>query len=215
MQVFVFDFSCVESDATSCEKARLLCPSHRCSIIDQTPHIRRKMELMWGWMLLRYAFFKVGAGDVNTMQYSLSAKGKPYFVDCPFQYSLSHSNTVCAVAAAQTAVGLDIEKYADMRSRLAARFFSATEREYIAQSTDPNRAFFEIFTAKESYMKYTGEGFALPMSSFSTDLHRQKVEEVPFAYFSYGDYIGSLCGSRHVEVLATAAHDLLEMKIEN
>ena len=50
--------------------------------------------------------------------------------------------------------------------KLRIVFFNSPEAEYIAASQDKNRAFFKLWTLKESYMKMTGRGMSIPLDSF-------------------------------------------------
>ena len=82
--------------------------------------------------------------------------------------SISHSVNVCAVAASDIPVGLDIElttRNADRLLKLAERFFSPDEFEYVKAM--PEQRFYEIWCKKESYVKYTGEGFRRIFPGFS------------------------------------------------
>ena len=89
--------------------------------------------------------------------------GKPYVgVGSGMYVSISHSHGLCAAAVSDSEVGVDIEYIDPSRSterlnRLAARFFSQDELEYV--SGLPER-FYEIWCAKESYLKYTGDGLS-------------------------------------------------------
>ena len=63
-------------------------------------------------------------------------------------------------------VGCDIEKIVDAPLGVSDRFFHLKEAEYIRSAEDKNRAFFTLWTLKESYMKMTGRGMSLPLDSF-------------------------------------------------
>ncbi len=98
-------------------------------------------------------------------------KGKPYFEYEGIYVSISHSEGICFAAISDKQIGIDIEAFDRKTSsksshyvKLAERFFTAKEAEYIKES--PAMRFLEVWCAKESYMKYMGEGFLMPMSSF-------------------------------------------------
>lgn len=106
-------------------------------------------------------------GDI--LRYAES--GKPYVgVGSGMYVSISHSHGLCAVAVSDSEIGVDIEYIDPSRSterlkRLAARFFSADELAYIKAEADAGDAvlperFFEVWCAKESYVKYTGDGLS-------------------------------------------------------
>lgn len=91
------------------------------------------------------------------------AHGKPYFPDAPqLQFSISHSGAywLCAFSAAP--VGLDVQQHHDCQKQaLARRFFSPAEQAFLERTS--HAPFFDLWCAKESWLKYTGRGLsALP-----------------------------------------------------
>lgn len=86
--------------------------------------------------------------------------GKPYFLNAPqLHFSISHSGAywLCAFSAAP--VGLDVQQHRGCRKQaLAHRFFSPAEREYLERTA--YAPFFDLWCAKESYLKYTGVGLS-------------------------------------------------------
>lgn len=96
------------------------------------------------------------------------ARGKPSLPQFPqIHISVTHSGKwfVCAVSPAP--VGIDLQEHTLLHRetmeqarqrycRIAQRFFHPDEAAYVA--LDPGARFFRIWTAKESYVKYTGHG---------------------------------------------------------
>lgn len=91
--------------------------------------------------------------------------GKPFLVDSPVMFNLSHSGGwgVCAVTRSLS-VGVDLEALdagLDYQP-LARRFFSAAETAWL-QGTPENRRrrnFFRLWTRKEAWLKGQGGGFS-------------------------------------------------------
>jgi len=81
-------------------------------------------------------------------------------------------------------VGVDCEDTRARKDRkpdfenVARRFFTADEQEYIAYGEPgAEERFFEVWTAKEAYMKYTGNGFSEGFQSFSVfNLHDAEIK---------------------------------------
>ena len=106
--------------------------------------------------VLGTADFEIGKGEW----------GKPYVMGREdFHYNISHSGRFLVLAWGQSPLGVDIQEHRDQGKleRLARRCFTEAEREYVRQ--DPDR-FYEIWTGKESYLKYTGKGLGTDMRSF-------------------------------------------------
>lgn len=93
--------------------------------------------------------------------------GKPYIIGrADFHYNLSHSGRYVVIAWGEREVGVDIQQHkASIDIELIAkRFFTADEQAYIQKDL---LRFYEIWTKKESYVKYTGRGLHLDLGSFS------------------------------------------------
>ena len=106
-------------------------------------------------------------------------RGKPFFAGHPAVcFSISHSGACWCCAFAAFPVGLDIqlrgfgrkdrmpeeqERLRLRTERIADRFFHPGERAWLREGGD----FFSVWTAKESYVKYTGEGMGREFGSFA------------------------------------------------
>ena len=210
MKVFVLDYLSVDKDLF--RRALCECPEHRKTAIEQTMSPTRRDELLWGWTLLRYAFVEELGVDINALLLKYGEFGKPCFEGCDAFFSLSHSAGTVAVCVSKDPVGLDIERIQKKNDRIKERLFTPAEAEYIDSSSDPDLAFFEIYTAKESYMKYTGMGFALPMSRFEIETPLFCIKDVPITKLAFGGYRGALCGSYEAELCFADVNKILQHK---
>ncbi len=107
--------------------------------------------------------------DCSHAEILREAMGKPSFADrsLPF-FSLSHSGGITVCAMGPSPCGVDVQEHrfrgkecdTDKILRLANRFFHPEEAEQLneAPRSEITPLFFRIWTAKESYVKYTGEG---------------------------------------------------------
>lgn len=109
--------------------------------------------------LLHYV---LGCEDVPVAR---TPEGKPYLPDMPdFHFNLTHSGDYVAIAYGSSPVGIDIEKIRPdgIRPGIAQRFFTPSEQAF---AVTPEK-FFQIWSMKESYLKYLGTGLAYPLQSF-------------------------------------------------
>ena len=88
-------------------------------------------------------------------------------------HNFSHSGTcvMCAVCTDGKAVrvGCDVEKLGKLRMNIAARSFCREEYDAVAGAGTEEaqrELFFRYWVLKESFMKATGKGMALPVNSF-------------------------------------------------
>lgn len=99
---------------------------------------------------------------------------KPYLTDGSVQFSVTHSGNLWMVslAPASVPVGLDLQKHKAVYSPgVAKRYFHPEEQALLetakAAGTD-TALFFELWCARESYAKYTGDGVAAMDKGYST-----------------------------------------------
>ena len=129
--------------------------------------------------LLRYALHDAGMGAFCDAP--MVWEGKPHFADptIPLYFNFSHTaeKTGGAFAAAvllscggEVGVDCEIPRPLHNREAMVQRIFTEAERTYL-QTHGPH-AFFDLWCAKEAYMKWTGEGFSRPMSRISVDLEQ-------------------------------------------
>lgn len=115
-------------------------------------------------------------------------------------FNLSHSGTFVMCAAeleteADTKVGCDIEQIGPFRMRLAEKFFCMEEYKRIMRETTEEKRrdlFYRYWVLKESFMKATRKGMALPLDSFCIRIGNPPVllwkpEEFPESFF-YREY---------------------------
>ena len=120
----------------------------------------RKRSLAAG-LIIRKILNENGLSE-DSLKYS--ENGKP-LADNLF-FNISHAGDYVVGVSSDREVGCDIEKIVDAPLEVADRFFYLKEAEYIKSAEDKNRAFFTLWTLKESYMKMTGRGMNLPLDSF-------------------------------------------------
>ena len=88
--------------------------------------------------------------------------GKPFVEGMNgFEFNISHSGKWVVVGYGKTPVGVDIEKIRrdEEVKKIASRYFTKGENEYILEKEELfSERFAEIWTGKESYLKYLGEG---------------------------------------------------------
>ncbi len=105
-------------------------------------------------------------------------RGKPYFKEIPLDFSVSHTGSLWVCAMDAGPVGVDVQAVRSCPyDKIAKRYYAPDERAHVAAKGEPG--FFQIWVRKEAYAKYTGEGLANSMRSFST-LKSDGVEFVDF-----------------------------------
>lgn len=127
---------------------------------------------------------------------SRTKRGKPFLPGREdLHFNLSHSGRWVVIAWADRPVGVDVETVLmnESKESLARRFFHEDEQSYLFSAHGQERAhrFFEIWTKKESYLKYLGTGIDRPLDSFCV-LH---LTDVVFHCHRFKDAMLTLCST--------------------
>lgn len=164
-----------------------------------SPERRRRADRYLRWedavrciaadALLRYA--------LGTPDYAVEKgpSGKPYIQGrTDFCYNLSHSGRWVVIAFGPTEVGVDVEQVDSTTDTeaISRRFFAPEEQNYILGAEKGlHQRFFEIWTAKESYLKFLGTGLKKDLASFSVLSLEPQIRL--FRRTLPGDYCLTLC----------------------
>ena len=122
-------------------------------------------------------------GQQREFEIRLRPTGKPYAVDGPcFSFSDSRGFVLCAVSDGEVGADLELRRDAGKYMAVAERFFAPDEKAAVT-----SRNFFELYTAKEAYVKFTEMGIFSGMEKFAALSGR--VGNVNIIKFSDGDCI--------------------------
>ena len=135
------------------------------------------------------------AGDILTRKYlsrlynipeekleiKKGEKGKPYVLNIPAHFNVSHSGDYTVLAISDRPIGIDLEIIRDFSAILAKKYFNEDELKYISGNSSSRKkslmqkCFYEIWTAKEAYLKFTGKGIAGGINSLSFSFDGKKL----------------------------------------
>ena len=111
--------------------------------------------------------YRVFGEDTKGTRFERGGRGKPSLPNGK-PFNLTHAGDYAVLAVSIGSVGVDLERMRPIDwVKISARFFHPEERAFLAQSADPQAAFFWIWTLKESYLKAEGLGFSVSPASFS------------------------------------------------
>lgn len=90
---------------------------------------------------------------------ALTERGKPYFPDCPWHFSITHTSRHAFCVLAKRPVGIDAEE-ADrqVNPRLADKILSPGERTQYDAAEEKGRALLTFWVLKEAAVKCSGQG---------------------------------------------------------
>jgi len=109
----------------------------------------------------------------------IEPKGKPYFADSHYYFSISHTKNHAFCALSEKNVGLDAEELTrKVHFALAEKVFSPSERAQYEAATDKIRAFLTFWVLKEAEAKLTGEGLRIYPNHTNFSLDDPRVTEL-------------------------------------
>ena len=142
------------------------------------------------------------AGAVGTLAYDEGSR--PYFLEHTCDFSLTHTqnHVFCALTDGEEPsirIGIDAEDLSrpdfSNLTEMAARWFSQNEQKvFLASPT--KETFLRIWTRKEAYSKYLGEGLRA-LSKIDT-IALENEGNIHFFDYRVGDILLSVCAPREI-----------------
>ena len=129
-----------------------------------------------GRELLARLYREVTGEDLPSI--AIGEKGKPYFPDSSWHFSISHTKHHAFCALSRKEVGIDAEEL-DRRVhlKLADKIFSPAERAQYDAAPDKIRAVLTFWVLKEAQAKLTGEGLRVYPDHTNFSLEDSRVTE--------------------------------------
>lgn len=169
-------------------------------------------------LFVQYAVTFYGGMEREKIQFAHTPLGKPYIKDAPVHFNISHAGDWMLCAISSEEVGIDIEKIGKTDYQIARRMFHPDEYQEMKPYSilERRKVFYEYWTMKESYVKYTGTGLSVPLNSFCVNRKERRVsgETVVFDILELdNEYKTSVCRNRNqeqvVQLERVELHDML------
>lgn len=110
--------------------------------------------------LLRWSLREEYSLELSSLSRNRNEHGKPYFIDAPVHFSLSHCSGLIGCGLSLFPLGIDGEGRRPVGKRLVRRVCTQEEQEWVALQEDWEGAFLSLWTLKESVMKLSGQGMS-------------------------------------------------------
>ena len=140
--------------------------------VERTRQRKDRIRTVAADALARQMLAEVLGCTPEAVGFSYGENGKPSVQGGGYELSISHSEDLVTVAIHTGAVGIDVERIREVSPRLAKKYFCEDEKLYVFGRTprdadfesmtaaDIRMRFFEVWTAKEAYLKSIGEGLS-------------------------------------------------------
>lgn len=128
---------------------------------------RHAQNCLLGDVLSRTEICRTTGLGNKQLEFYTNEYGKPFLINKPhIHFNISHAEHYIACVISDDPVGIDIEFIKPADLKIAERFFTLDETAYIMAGEWTHR-FYEVWTKKESQIKWEGKGLHIPLSSFS------------------------------------------------
>ena len=163
---YLFDVSSLNDD--SFNKLLLSVKQYRRDKINKLSLKESKYLSLGVELLIRKACEDFGI-DYLSEEIEIGEYGKPSFKHSKYFFNTSHSGKYALCVISDVEVGCDIEEIKEYKQRVAQRFFTEKENNYLQITNDKEGLFYRLWTLKESYMKCIGKGFRMNLQDFELD----------------------------------------------
>ncbi len=169
IKTYIMDCRLFEDQAVFSQALELISPYRRQKAALLRHENDKKRSLAASFAL--NAALKAYDLEERMMEYDIGKQGKPFFRDYPdICFSLSHSGDYAICSIGDQDIGNDIERIREGKEQVAERFFTGEELSWIADAgtvRERDERIFRVWTMKESFLKVTGCGMALPLTDFA------------------------------------------------
>ncbi len=145
--------------------------------------LKAQKRSLVGIMLAKQYLSKMYKIPENEIVFEKGEHGKPYVLNLPVHFNISHSGDYVVLAISDEPIGVDTEEIRDFSAIVAKKRFTEDELKYISgtgtsrKKSIMQRSFYEIWTGKEAYLKFKGTGLAGGLESITFKV--QKGELIP------------------------------------
>ena len=133
------------------------------------PAAERRRQSAGAWALLEQVLRREYALELAALEIGETVHKKPVCISCPpLFFNLSHCDGLAACIVADRPVGVDCETVRPFSKGVMERVCSPAEQGGILTAQEPEQAFYQHWTLKESFVKAVGTGlsFSLRRAAF-------------------------------------------------
>ena len=130
-----------------------------------------------GRLLLSQLYAQYVGGEMPPVR--LGEKGKPYWEDSPWHFSISHTKHHAFCVLSRRPVGIDAEELSrPVKLRFAEKLLSPGEYAQFLVAEDQQRAFLSFWVLKEATAKCSGEGVRIHPRHTDFSLPDERIQQI-------------------------------------
>lgn len=173
-----------------CQKFSKFVSQRRQEKIQKFHFEKDKLLSLFAELLVRWQVIQKFHIPNQEIQFDYGIHGKPFLLNAVYPFSLSHSGKYIAFANSPFPIGIDIESVQKTDMQIVKSCFSPEEVKFIQNHKQPELAFYKIWTAKEAYLKMTGDGLTIPLNTFCTI---SGLKDYQIFHVLFPDYVTAIC----------------------
>ncbi len=115
------------------------------------------------------------------LEMGMLPNGKPFLKEYPELYfNISHSGTLIGCAFASENIGFDLQQIRSCKAdRLISKFHEREKETFFSlEESLRERFFFRLWSVKEAYIKYTGNGLSESFASFQVVWEKNEIRDL-------------------------------------
>ena len=110
---------------------------------------------------------------------AIAPRGKPYFENCPWHFSISHTKQHAFCALSDSPIGIDAEETdRKIDLRLAQKILSPQEATQFEAAADKRAALLKFWVLKEAAAKFSGDGLRGYPDHTQFNLNDDRLQEI-------------------------------------
>lgn len=143
-------------------------PQERQERIERIRHEKDRYRCLGAGLLIAYGLCQEGIGREKQV-FCRGENGKPGLVEAQgISFNASHAGDYVVAAVADCEIGIDLECRRRVHASSVRKCCTRKEQEWLKAQADRELAFLRLWTMKESYLKWTGEGLRIPLADVET-----------------------------------------------
>lgn len=143
-------------------------PQERQERIGRIRHEKDRYRCLGAGLLIAYGLCQEGV-ERSRQIFCRGENGKPVLAEMQGVYfNASHAGDYVVVAVADCEIGIDVECRRKVHGSSVRKCCTGKEQEWLKEQEDRDMAFLRLWTMKESYLKWTGEGLRIPLADIET-----------------------------------------------
>lgn len=177
--IFYYDINKM-SDETYFKELETLDYFRKKEILKKADINDRKRSVAGGLLAKKY-LSKIYGVPKEKIEIKKGEHSKPYALNIPAHFNISHSGNYVVLAISDRPIGVDLELIEDFSAIVAKKLLNEDELKYVSEIGSQKkkslmqRCFYEIWTAKEAYLKYIGSGLSGGINALTFSLSNNKL----------------------------------------